>query len=279
VRSASKLVRNLYAISNVSGTDTLLAYARAILTNLPEILRTGNLLAADRAMSHRSWHYALQGVNFKLDGRHFSGAREMYCRQVYFPTPEFALYSGKWVIDLGANAGLFSLLAALAGCSVLAIEAQSGFIREIEVLADTQGVRDRIMLEQVLIGGSSGALSDVHALQSASHYSGVMPRQATMDELLAKHGVDEVDFLKVDIEGSEFDLFRSSATWLGKVRRIAMEVHPDHGNAKDLVSCIKSQDFRVELRDNDLVPVDSIPASGGYAFATRGEGRQAFRGR
>jgi hypothetical protein len=61
-----------------------------------------------------------------LDGWLFSGAREMYCRQVYFPSAEFELQAGALVMDLGANAGLFSVPAGRIGWRVIAVEAQRG---------------------------------------------------------------------------------------------------------------------------------------------------------
>lgn len=74
-------------------------------------------------MASRSWVFRTQGVELILEGRLFSGAREMYGRSVYFPDRNFQLESGTTVIDLGANTGLFSLLAALRGCRVIALEA------------------------------------------------------------------------------------------------------------------------------------------------------------
>ena len=126
VKSLSKLLTNFRAIARVSGTRTGLAFLRAVLLNLPEIMRSRNLVAADLAMAGAQWPYSLQGVRLELDGRFFAGAREMYCRQVYFPTPAFSLNRNTFVVDLGANAGLFSILAALAGCKVIAVEAQAG---------------------------------------------------------------------------------------------------------------------------------------------------------
>jgi FkbM family methyltransferase len=193
----------------------------------------------------------------------------MYCRQVYFPSAAFGLRPGDCVVDVGANAGLFSLLAALAGCRVLAIEAQAGFVSEIEALLRAHGVRERVTLAHALVGGATGVLSDERNLQVASHFGGVQPPSVPMADLLAKHGVEDVDFMKVDIEGSEFDLVRPPSDWLCKVTRLAMEVHPDYGDPKELMQAVSSQGLRVEFRDNDLVPVAELPAAGGYLFAVR----------
>ena len=267
--SITTLVANLRAIARTSGTPTALSYVGAFVTALPEILRRHSLAPADERMARRRWPYRLQGVSFELEGRFFSGAREMYCRQVYFPTPACALQPGTTVLDLGANVGLFSLLAAKAGCKVIAVEAQRGFVRELTDLASTQGVATRIVVENALIGTGSGIFSDSRGLASASHADGFTPPTVTMEELLARHGVEQVDFLKIDIEGSEFDLFRSETSWLRRVRRIAMEVHPEFGSVPALRRTIEAHDMSVELRDNGLAVVSELRREGGYLFATR----------
>ena len=232
-------------------------------------MRSKNLVSADRRMTGRRWPFSLQGVSFELDGRFFGGAREMYCRQVYFPTPSFALNPGTTVMDLGANVGLFSILAALAGCKAIAVEAQSGFVRELTDLASSYGLATGIIVENAFVGSGTGLFSDFSALATASHFEGCTPPFVSMTELLAKHHVDQLDFLKVDIEGSEFDLFQSGGQWLRQVRRIAMEVHPRFGSVCDLQRIIESQGMSVELRDNELCVVGRLPPEGGYLFATR----------
>jgi len=265
----SKLLANLRAITRVCGLATAVAYLRALLVTLPDVLRRHNLVPADRRMIGCRWPFSLQGVSFELDGRFFGGAREMYCRQVYFPTPAFALNRGTTVMDLGMNAGLFSIFAALAGCKVIAVEAQSGFVREVKNLASSYGVAANIVVENALVGSGTGVFSDSGALATASHFEGSPPPLVSMTELLAKHQVQQLDFLKIDIEGSEFDLFQSGRQWLRQVRRIAMEVHTHFGSASDLQAMIESEGMSVELRNNALQVVGQLPSEGGYLFATR----------
>jgi len=93
-----------------------------------------------------------------------AGAREMYCRNVYLRTGLVIPRTG-WVVDLGANRGLFSVWAALAGAQVVAVEAQQGFGPEIRCLAAHNGVGDRVHVEIALAGGTvrAGATAGVVA--------------------------------------------------------------------------------------------------------------------
>jgi hypothetical protein len=76
-----------------------------------------------------------------------------------------------------------------------------------------------------------------------------------------------VDFLKVDIEGFEFDLFSGDIGWVRNVEKIAMEVHPDYGDVSALKSTLEKAGFRVWLLDGNRKRVTQLRESSGYVFA------------
>ena len=269
MNSLAKLVSNLHGVYRACGPGPTLAFAASIAGTLPAVARRHTLRDADARMARRAWRFRTQGIEVELEGRLWSGAREMYCRSVYFPDPRFNLEPGTTVLDLGANSGLFSLLAALRGCRAIAVEAQYGFIQEIGALARRHGVAERVALEHALVGGNRGLLATPGALEGASHFDGRQPARLTMSELLARHDLDSVDFLKCDIEGSEFELFDDVAGWLPRVRRIAMEVHSDHGAAASLVRILADAGFEATLRDNLSRRVPDLGRESGYLFALR----------
>ncbi len=269
MEQVSKLIANLRGVYRTCGPGPALAYAASIAGTLPAAARTRTLRDADRRMARRSWRFRTQGVDVVLDGRLWTGAREMYARGVYFPDERFRLAPDTAVVDLGANTGLFTLLAGLRGCRVVAVEAQIGFVQEIGELAQRHGITARVALEHALVGAGTGVLSTPGMLQNATHFRGQMPARLTMPELFARHGLDEVDFLKCDIEGSEFELFADASAWLPRVRRIAMEVHCNYGSVEDLAKMLKGQGFDVTLRDNLLRSVRALTESSGYLFAVR----------
>jgi hypothetical protein len=48
----------------------------------------------------------------------------------------------------------------------------------------------------------------------------------SLPSLLAEFGVDEVDILKVDIEGAELELFSADASaWLPRIKMLVIETH------------------------------------------------------
>lgn len=50
-------------------------------------------------------------------------------------------------------------------------------------------------------------------------------RAISMSTLMAEQGIAHVDLLKLDIEGSEFDLFDGEPPWLSRVSTLAIELH------------------------------------------------------
>jgi FkbM family methyltransferase len=220
------------------------------------------------------WSFNVDGTTINLDGKYFGGAREMYCRRVYFQGRPMTLHPDDTVIDLGANMGLFTLLAATRCRRVVAVEAQAGFAREIESLLASKGLASKAHVENVLVGGATGLFSRREELESASHFGGVVAPSMKMSELLAKHHIDRVDFLKCDIEGSEFDLIRGGEPWLDRVQRIAMEVHVGSGDPLRVAESLRQAGFTVELRDSDLRLQTGLTRDG-YLYAWRGPGAAA----
>ncbi len=64
-----------------------------------------------------------------------------------------------------------------------------------------------------------------------------------MEGLLEKHSVASVDFLKVDIEVSEFALFSNDVGWLRRVNRVAIELHEDYGSPARIVATLSQHHF------------------------------------
>ena len=70
-------------------------------------------------------------------------------------------------------------------------------------------------------------------------------------DIIEDRGIDRIDFLKLDVEGAEYDiLLNCPDEMLTKVRRIVMEYHEfdaDKRNHEDLVKRLNSQGFTVTV--------------------------------
>jgi FkbM family methyltransferase len=211
-----------------------------------------------------------------LPAGYTAGAREMYCRNVYLRTG-LSIPAGGWVVDLGANRGLFAVWAALSGARVVAVDAQHGFAAEITALAAHNGVAGQVRVLIAVAGGAAvpgsaaGVVADDRRWARASHGTAGRPEGVTMPQLMAGYGIGRIGLLKMDIEGGEFAVLaaRERLDWLARVDQLALEVHRDFGDAPALISRLAAHGFAADLRDNDGRQVTAGSARLDYAYCRR----------
>ena len=269
VTGGRRFLKELHHVWSHADLRTFLVYASRAAGSVPEILRTKSLACIDAAMSGRRCRFTpFDRTTVELDGIYFSGAREIYCRGVYFALPGFGIGRDDVCVDLGANAGVFTTLAARCGKKVIAVEAQSEFLPLIRQNLLRNNCLDKASVEFGLIGSTTGKLSDPAERRNCSHWREEAPA-LLLPEVLGRHEVTRVDFLKVDIEGSEFGLFDGDCDWLRKVRRVAMEVHCRFGDVNSICARLENYGFKTWLVDNRQTVVSRLSESSGYLFARR----------
>lgn len=157
------------------------------------------------------------------------------------------------VVDLGANFGAFSLLAAnrLPEVKLYAVEPfPSNFIRLEETVA-TNSLQGQIDALQAAAVGTSGPVRMDDSAEIPSHSrkvgstSGVEVKGFTLAEIFEYFGLEIIDFLKVDIEGAEYSLFEETPVEvLRKIKRIGMEYHVN-GSRELLFSRLAEAGFEI----------------------------------
>jgi FkbM family methyltransferase len=249
----------------------------SLAAHLPECVKERSLIPADRSWSHAGACFRKRsGTVISLPGDYTSGAREMYCRDVYLRTGLTMPTTG-WVVDLGANRGLFSVWAAVTGAQVVAIEAQEGFGPLIHALAHHNSVAEQVHIEIALASGvctpgaAVGVVADDSRWARTTHGATERPADVSMPQLMSRYMIDNVRLLKVDIEGGEFGLLAADEdlSWLEQVDQIAMELHPLHGDTKALINRLRKHGFHVELNDNDGHPVVLDADDIAYAYCRK----------
>ncbi|WP_024800282.1 FkbM family methyltransferase [Nocardia sp. BMG51109] len=151
------------------------------------------------------------------------------------------------IVDLGANAGLASayLSARHRPTTLIAVEPLAENLTVLRHNAACAGTR--WIIEPCAAAPSPGSL-DFHisgywctasAVEAVGRYrltqphriEQAMPRPPvtvaadTVDAILARHNIDRVDLMKIDIEGGEFALLADHPAWLRRVDRIVIEIH------------------------------------------------------
>jgi FkbM family methyltransferase len=274
---ARRAVGDIVSVCRHAGPASAARWLASLAAHLPECHRTRSLVPADRIWARTGARFRPPGgAVVSLPSAYTQAAREMYCRNVYLRTGLRMPRTG-WVVDLGANRGLFSVWAALAGAQTVAVEAQLGFAPEIRYLAAYNGVADRVHVEIALAGGTvragatAGVVADDRRWAATSHGAPQRPAGLSVPQLMSAYQIGRIGLLKVDIEGGEFAVFAGDEDlrWLDQVDQIVLEVHPGFGDAAALVGRLRQHGFAVDLRDNAGSQVTATSDRVEYAYCRR----------
>ncbi len=136
------------------------------------------------------------------------------------------------IIDGGANIGAASIYLAekFPHAKILAVEPdpENLILLKLNVASYPNikiygnalwGVRKTVRLGRS-VGFDSSAVTTSNALGTAYEVETV-----TIDYLLDENNFAKLNFLKLDIEGAERELFADCQTWIDRVEAIAVEVH------------------------------------------------------
>lgn len=152
-------------------------------------------------------------------------------------TTEFVksfLKPGMTFVDVGANVGYFTLLAASLGASVVAYEPTPTVVQRLRENIALSGF-DSVTVVNAAVADQRGTL---HLYQSpddpeANNLFGdggdpVKVTAVSLDDDLADHGVQKVDLLKIDAEGAEPLVLIGAAKLLNSTSAptIIIEVNP-----------------------------------------------------
>lgn len=270
----SRLIEELKSLFFMVDFRTFSYYCWLIFANLPAIIKLKYLGAASEKMTGRNYTFKIFGQPVSLEGKYFGRATELYARGVYFILPEFRIKKDMTVVDLGANIGAFTILAALIAKKVIAVEAVSSILEELKENARQNHCLDKIEPVYGIVGPNSGMMAQPAVFKET--YGNTQPPILVFKDLLKKFNVEKVDFLKIDIEGSEFDLFKDDLGWLSKVGLIAMEVHAPFvssgvivptGSISEIRNTLEKSGFKVWLFDLNKKLVDEIKGPAGYLYA------------
>jgi FkbM family methyltransferase len=254
---------------------------RAIDVLRPHNFR-GKLRLLDRVVPHAGERGSeVFGYEVRLD---LAEAIQRWIYMGTFEPSETALVRawlrpGMTFIDVGANVGYFTLLAASRvgqTGSVHAIEPSPYAFNKLSTAVAANSIR-QVHLHNLGLSDASGELSLYVQPESAGFHSPTMSAESggdpvtvpvvRLDEALDAWGVQAVDLMKMDVEGHELHVLRGAGDLLpsGRIRAIICEFN-EHWLRSQKGSARELYDFLLEA---DFVDRQPAPASGPGNFETR----------
>jgi FkbM family methyltransferase len=194
-------------------------------------------------------------------------AEEIFHAKLYTPDG-WGLEAGGVVVDIGANIGIFSMLAAASQSSrVFAFEPHPGNIRflrrnvsanrMVNVTVSESAVSDLSGWQRLYINTNAAGHSLYATTAADCGCDDIRVPTTTLPEIMDTNHLDRVDFLKIDCEGSEGAILLSTpADYLKKIGRLAIEFHDNVSViAHEQIQALLAQHgFRTALRWDGVSP-------------------------
>ena len=183
--------------------------------------------------------------------------KDVFVHHVYTPRG-FEVAANFIVLDVGAHIGAFAASAARSapGVMVYAFEPAPENFALLSNNMARNGLSN-VVLAQRAVSGARG-VRQLHIADSPAEYSlhivkcgggQLAVESTTLAEIIAEHGIETVDLLKMDCEGAEYEILEAAASQgaLRRVSRVALEAHVLDASRSPsrLVALLAAQGFRV----------------------------------
>lgn len=157
--------------------------------------------------------------------------KQIFIDEVYYFFPD--QFEPKIIIDAGANVGYSPIWfkQMFPKSKILAIEPE---VENYKILSENiSGISGITALENALwFEQTSLKISNPDSdswgfrLNTEDSSGGNRVETVTIPDLISKYSIEQIDLLKIDIEGAEYELFKYGAeSWLPFVEMIMVEVH------------------------------------------------------
>jgi FkbM family methyltransferase len=178
---------------------------------------------------------------------------EIIYKHCYEPYPHLFQTKNPVFIDAGANIGTFTVYVAnqVTEGKIISIEPEN---RNFQRLKDNIRINELMNVE--LVHAALSDINDATCLITGRSGSGTIMsidkkkyhqecKTITMNSLILKYEIKKIDFLKIDIEGAEFLIFKDSK-WLEYVDVLVMEIHTEFGDPNTIINVLQENNFLIQ---------------------------------
>jgi len=176
---------------------------------------------------------------------------------------KFEIKKNDVVIDIGAHVGYFTLYAAK--------RAQTGMVISFEPTKESFSVlKNNVKInnfQNILINNLAVArisesrtffVDKKYGISNTFYESNAglekeIVQTTTLDEIYDKYNLENIDFLKMDCEGAEFEIILNTSTEiLKKIKKISMEIHEDMvpHKVEELIVKLSKNGFTINIKNS-----------------------------
>ena len=205
------------------------------------------------------------GMLVEVPQRLLQTFKEIFMDECYMDGLELHVPNNSTIIDIGANAGFFTLFAAsrFNDSRILAYEP---VLSNFKQLARNRGLNTNCSIEcfQKAVAGHSGTVEimfdpDDSFTTSATifqkphkHNQVIHVPSITLSDIFREHSIKRCNLLKMDCEGAEYDIiYNCPLECLCRIDQIAMEVHGGAESGQNIASLeayLNEQGFATSCR-------------------------------
>lgn len=166
----------------------------------------------------------------------------------------------KTVIDIGANIGAFALLVAKESpkCRVYAYEPEPNNFKLLKKNVKENKFEKKVKIFQQAVSAKSqreklyiSEYSPYHSILSKNYKKFIHINSVSLNDVFIKNKINSCDLLKIDCEGSEFNiLYNANKATLKKINNIRLEYHnrrDKKANIKDLKNFLIKFGFKLVM--------------------------------
>jgi FkbM family methyltransferase len=199
---------------------------------------------------------------------------EIYYQKVYTPNRNFEIKSKDVVLDIGANIGIFTVLAAnRTKNKVYAFEPyQQNYYylsknilvnNLLNVIPNKMAVSDNVGYKNLLLMNNPAG----HVLENKNfskvNKNYVEVYTTTLKEYIDTNNIEQIDYLKMDCEGSEGEILSSiPKKYFKKIQKIVIEFHDNVSFLKhnEIIELLNNVNFSTRVKWDQISPFGFIYA-------------------
>lgn len=206
-------------------------------------------------------------IQFEVPESLYQVFKEIFMADVYeIDTLAKQLPQDPVVVDIGANAGFFDfiLLSKVPQARIYAFEPMPANIQRLSnTIQKNASIKEQIEVYQMAVTGvekeyleifaedtdDNQVVASVFSGFNKSNTKGIRVPCISLETIFRKHQLDKIDVLKMDCEGSEYEIiYKTDPQLIKKIKRMVVEVHDideNENNIHAFVAYLQKLGFKI----------------------------------